>query len=152
MNCSVAQSLEIVGEWWTLLIIRDALLGVTKFDDFAARLGISRNVLTQRLDVLVSHEIMAKEPYQHKPARYHYQLTPKGRDLWTVISSLQQWGDRWAADDGAPVSTIHDTCGHTMTVEQTCSHCREPLQLETISVERGPGAGETNPLEGTFFD
>lgn len=94
MNCSVAQTLEVVGEWWTLLIIRDALFGVTRFDDFSTRLGIARNVLTQRLDTLVEHGILIRDPYQDNPVRYDYRLTDKGRDLWTVINALRQWGDK----------------------------------------------------------
>lgn len=92
MNCSVAQSLEIVGEWWTLLIIRDAFFGVTRFDAFSERLGIARNVLTQRLETLVEHGVFTKEPYQDKPVRYDYRLTEKGRDLWLVLTALRQWG------------------------------------------------------------
>ncbi|WP_124709245.1 winged helix-turn-helix transcriptional regulator [Gordonia insulae] len=145
MNCSVAQSLEIVGEWWTLLIVRDALLGVTRFDEFSTRLGIARNVLTQRLDTLVEHGVLAKEPYQDKPVRYDYRLTDKGRDLWTVIAALRQWGDKWAAEDGAPVITTHRTCGHTMTVEPVCSECGEPLTRGSLRVHPGPGA-RGNPL------
>ncbi|MYR05505.1 transcriptional regulator [Gordonia sp. SID5947] len=140
MNCSVAQSLEIVGEWWTLLIIRDALFGVTRFDEFSTRLGIARNVLTQRLDTLVEHGVLVKEPYQDKPIRYDYRLTDKGRDLWTVIAALRQWGDKWTAADGPPVITTHRGCGHTMTVEPACSECGEPVTRGSLRVHAGPGS------------
>ncbi|MCZ0911061.1 helix-turn-helix domain-containing protein [Gordonia amicalis] len=147
MNCSVAQSLEIVGEWWTLLIVRDALFGVTRFDEFSTRLGIARNVLTQRLDTLVDHGVMTKEPYQDNPVRYDYRLTDKGRDLWTVITALRQWGDKWATDGGPPVESTH-SCGSTMTVEPRCSACGERVELADLRVHPGPGARENNPLNG----
>jgi DNA-binding HxlR family transcriptional regulator len=101
VNCSVAQCLEVVGEWWTLLIIRDAFLGVRRFDDFQARLGISRNILNRRLSHLVDHGVLERLPYQVNPPRSEYRLTDKGRDLWHVIAAMRQWGDRWAAPDGA---------------------------------------------------
>ncbi len=146
MNCSIAQTLEIVGEWWTLLIIRDALLGVTRFDEFSSRLGIARNVLTQRLDMLVAHGVLTKEPYQDKPVRYDYRLTEKGRDLWTVITALRQWGDKWTAENGAPVITVHRSCGNEMTAELVCSECHEPLTPGSMRVRPGPGANGNTPL------
>src|SRR3954452_13292002 len=100
MHCSVAQCLEIVGEWWTLLIVRDAFLGVRRFDDFQERLGISRNVLHQRLTTLVDAEIFDRVLYSERPPRHEYRLTDKGRDLWPVITTMRQWGDKWAAPDG----------------------------------------------------
>ncbi|WP_288336285.1 helix-turn-helix domain-containing protein [uncultured Gordonia sp.] len=146
MNCSVAQSLEVVGEWWTLLIIRDALFGVTRFDDFSTRLGIARNVLTQRLDTLVEHGILIRDPYQDNPVRYDYRLTDKGRDLWTVINALRQWGDKWSAPDGAPVELVHTGCGHTTTLEPVCSECGEHVDRGSVTVRRGPGARANSPL------
>src|SRR5260370_1212975 len=97
MTCSVAQTLDVVGEWWSLLIVRDAFLGVTRFDDFQARLGISRNILTRRLTHLVDNGILKRAPYQDHPPRSEYRLTDKGRDLWHVVTAMRQWGDRWAA-------------------------------------------------------
>ncbi len=101
MHCSVAQCLEVVGEWWSLLIIRDVFLGVTRFDEMQERLGISRNVLNQRLARLVSAGVLVKVPYSEHPPRFDYRLTDKGRDLWPVITAMRQWGDRHAAPDGA---------------------------------------------------
>ena len=100
MTCSVAQCLDVVGEWWSLLIVRDAFLGVTRFDDFQARLGISRNILTQRLNHLVDSEVLKRVAYSDHPPRSEYRLTGKGRDLWQVITAMRQWGDRWAAPAG----------------------------------------------------
>ncbi|MFC4126603.1 winged helix-turn-helix transcriptional regulator [Nocardia rhizosphaerae] len=146
MNCSLAQCLEVVGEWWTLLIVRDALFGVTRFDEFRDRLGIARNVLTQRLDGLVEHEIMTREPYQDNPVRYDYLLTAKGRALWTVVTAMRQWGDDWAAPNGAPVVAVHRGCGHVATVEPVCSHCGEPVLGRDLRPIDGPGAGPVSLL------
>ncbi|MFI6865751.1 winged helix-turn-helix transcriptional regulator [Nocardia sp. NPDC050406] len=140
MNCSIAQCLEVVGEWWTLLIVRDAIFGVTRFDEFRSRLGIARNVLTQRLEHLVAQDIMERVAYQENPVRYDYRLTPKGRSLWPVLAAMRQWGDTYAAPDGPPVEAVHTTCGHTMTVEPVCSECGEHLRGADIRPVLGPGA------------
>ena len=92
LTCSVAQCLDVVGEWWSLLIVRDAFLGVTRFDDFQARLGISRNILTQRLNRLVEAEVLKRVPYQDHPPRAEYVLTDKGRTLGPILKALQEWG------------------------------------------------------------
>ena len=104
MHCSVAQCLEVVGEWWSMLIVRDAFLGVTRFDHFQERLGISRNILDQRLNRLVETGVFAKVPYSEHPPRFDYRLTDKGRDLWPIITTMRQWGDKYAAPDGPPMS------------------------------------------------
>src|SRR5438309_3387091 len=127
MGCSVAKCLEVVGEWWSPLIIRDALLGITRFDDFAARLGISRNVLNQRLAHLVDSGVFERVPYSEHPPRYDYRLTEMGRDLWLVVTAMRQWGDKWDAPRGAPLQLLHTTCGHVADVVPTCSACGEVL-------------------------
>jgi DNA-binding HxlR family transcriptional regulator len=109
MTCSVAQCLEVVGGWWSLLIVRDAFLGVTRFDDFQARLGISRNILTQCLNRLVDNGILKRLPYQDHPPRSEYRLTGKSRDLWHVVTAMRQWGDRWAAAGPAARPTARHT-------------------------------------------
>jgi DNA-binding HxlR family transcriptional regulator len=146
MSCSVAQCLEVTGEWWTMLILRDAFLGVTRFEDFQGRLGIARNVLTQRLGHLVDHGILDKVPYQDHPARNDYRLTAKGRDLWAVVTALREWGDRWAAPDGPPVEVVHNACGHVTTVVPTCSVCGAPLDARAVTARPGPGADPSSPL------
>jgi DNA-binding HxlR family transcriptional regulator len=152
-TCSVAQCLELVGEWWSLLIVRDAFLGVTRFDDFQARLGISRNILTQRLNHLVDNEILKRVPYSDHPPRSNYRLTVKGRDLWHVVMAMRQWGDRWAAPGGPPVQTKHTACGHVITAVPVCSHCGETLDAHAVTVLPGPGASEDDfyhtPLVGS---
>jgi DNA-binding HxlR family transcriptional regulator len=140
MNCSIAQCLDAVGEWWSLLIVRDAFLGVRRFDDFHARLGISRNILTSRLNHLVDNGVLERRPYQDRPPRSEYVLTEKGRDLWQVVAAMRQWGDRWLAPEGPPVTITHSTCGHTVDAVATCSHCGEALEPSAIRAQPGPGA------------
>ena len=140
MTCSVAQCLDVVGEWWSLLIVRDAFLGVTRFDDFQARLGISRNILTRRLNHLVDNGILKRVPYQDHPPRCEYRLTGKGRDLWHVVTAMRQWGDRWAAPAGPPLEIRHTACGHIVTAVPACSHCGEPLDARSVTAVPGPGA------------
>jgi DNA-binding HxlR family transcriptional regulator len=146
MSCSIAQCLEVVGEWWSMLILRDAFLGVTRFDDFQSRLGISRNVLNQRLSRLVDEGVLRREPYQDHPRRYDYRLTDKGRDLWPVLTAMRQWGDRWAAPDGPPIEMVHVDCGHVVEAVPTCSQCGGRLAPHAVRVVAGPGAKADSPL------
>lgn len=147
MACSVAQCLEVVGEWWSLLIVRDAFLGVTRFDAFRERLGISRNILNQRLGGLVDAGVLSKEAYSEHPPRYDYRLTAKGRDLWPVLTAMRQWGDRYAAPQGPPLQIRHKSCGNIVDAVMVCSSCGEPLHARNVRAEPGPGAAE--PLVGT---
>ena len=139
MHCSVAQCLEVVGEWWSMLIIRDAFLGVTRFDDFQQRLGIARNILNQRLTRLVEEGVLDKVPYSDHPPRHDYRLTPKGRDLWPVITALRQWGDKYAAPDGPPLKVMHKKCGKISQAIMTCSACGDPLTARDVRAVAGPG-------------
>ena len=145
MHCSVAQCLEAVGEWWSMLILRDAFLGVTRFDEFQQRLGISRNILNQRLAHLLEHGVLQKTLYSEHPPRYEYRLTAKGRDLWPVLTAMRQWGDRWEAPDGPPVELVHKECGHVASVVPTCSACGEALTARDVRAGAGSGAGD-DPL------
>jgi DNA-binding HxlR family transcriptional regulator len=139
MDCSVAQCLEVVGEWWSLLIVRDAFLGVTRFDAFQRRLGISRNVLHHRLDRLVEAGVLAKVPYSTKPPRSEYRLTPRGKDLWPVLTAMRQWGDQHAAPHGPPVTVVHTSCGSAAPTAVVCSSCGERVTARDVAVEPGPG-------------
>lgn len=132
MKCSVAQTLDVVGEWWSLLIIRDAFLGIRRFEDFQRRLGISRNVLADRLDTLVGQGILRTVPYQEHPPRHEYRLTDKGRDLYPVIAMLRQWGDRWAQPGPPPVLVEHLDCGRTADAVLSCSHCGGELTARNV--------------------
>jgi DNA-binding HxlR family transcriptional regulator len=138
MPCSIAQCLEAVGEWWTVLILRDAFLGVTRFDAFQRRLGIARNVLAQRLTHLIEHGILDRVAYQENPVRYDYRLTDKGRDLWPVLTMMRQWGDRWAAPDGPPLAAVHVPCGHITVAVPVCHECGKTMELSDIKTVAGP--------------
>ena len=162
MHCSVARTVDVIGEWWTPLIIRDAFLGVTRFDEFQERLGIARNVLNQRLSHLVDEAvfervacnvlaarlerlvetgIMERVRYQEHPPRDEYVLTEKGRDLFPVIAALLAWGDKWTAGQaGPPLLLIHEPCGQPGTLRATCDRCGEPMGLDSIRPTPGPGA------------
>jgi DNA-binding HxlR family transcriptional regulator len=142
MHCSVAQCLEAVGEWWSLLIVRDAFLGVKRFDDFQQRLGISRNVLNQRLSHLVEAGVLAKAPYSEHPPRHDYRLTDKGRDLWPVLTTMRQWGDKYAAPNGPPLELVHEDCGDISEAHMTCSTCGAPIGARDVLAIPGPGAVE----------
>jgi DNA-binding HxlR family transcriptional regulator len=143
-NCSIAQCLEAIGEWWSVLIVRDAFLGVRRFDDFQARLGISRNILSTRLNRLVEVGVLERVRYHDHPPRAEYHLTEKGRDLWSVLTAMREWGDRWAAPDGPPLQVVHTTCGHVATTATVCAHCGEPIGLGSVHARPGPAAGPTD--------
>jgi DNA-binding HxlR family transcriptional regulator len=147
MECSVAQCLEVVGEWWSILIVRDVFLGVTRFDALQRRLGISRNILHQRLRHLVREGVLEKATYSVHPPRYDYRLTAKGRDLWPVLTAMRQWGDRHAAPDGPPVRVVHARCGQVSTAVLVCSSCGGSLSDLDLRVVPGPGTHA--PLVGS---
>ncbi len=126
--CSIARALGVVGERWTLLILREIFQGSSRFDDLRGALGISRNVLSARLDALVGNEVLKKVLYQDRPVRFEYRLSEKGRDLYPVLLALLRWGDRWLSDGGPPPLTlIHRGCGKAVSPEIACDHCGEPL-------------------------
>jgi DNA-binding HxlR family transcriptional regulator len=146
MNCSVAQALEVVGEWWSLLVVRDALVGVTRFDEFQRRLGISRNVLNDRLTRLVAEGVLEKVAYQDRPPRHDYVLTEKGRALWEVVDAMRRWGDQWASPAaGPPMELVHRSCGHATRPTLHCSECDEALGLRDVTLAYGPGADDRSP-------
>lgn len=137
--------MEVVGEWWSMLIIRDAFMGVTRFDDFHERLGISRNVLNARLNHLVERGVFERVPYSEHPPRYDYRLTAKGKDLWPVLTALRQWGDRWESPEGPPIELIHKGCGKIARIVETCSECGERVTGRDVRVVPGPGAKHDDP-------
>ena len=145
MDCSVAQCLEVVGEWWSLLIVRDAILGVTRFDEFQRSLGISRNVLVQRLARLVDMEVLEKVPYSTRPPRSEYRLTERGRDLWPVITAMRQWGDKYESPLGPRIQLVHRGCGATTDVALVCAACGEPVTSRDVKAVAGPGRAMREP-------
>ena len=134
MNCSIAQTLDVVGDPWTLLIVRDALFGIERFDDFRRSLGIPRATLTSRLDTLVEHGVMERRRYQDRPQRHEYLLTDKGRDLRRVMVSMLQWGDEWSALPEPPVTLIDADTGNE--IEPVYVDRRSGRPLSELNVTR----------------
>ena len=142
--CSVARAVDILGDWWTPLVLREAYYGVRRFDDFQRHLGIGRNILTQRLHRLVDEGLLARRPYQERPVRNEYVLTDKGRDFFPVVAAIVRWGDAWlAGDEGPPVILHHMVCDHDMHAEVVCSDCAEPIDVRHVRALPGPGAPAT---------
>ena len=138
-DCSIARTLEVVGERWTLLIMRDAFLGVRRFDDIQRDLGIARNVLRDRLARLVEEGLLERRPYQERPPRSEYRLTAKGRDLWPVLAHLMRWGDAHYPDArGVPMVVEHRDCGGRPDEHLLCDRCGEPLHWGSVLVRPGP--------------
>ena len=145
--CSLARTLSVLGDRWTLLVIRDCFMGVRRFEQFEARLGIARHVLADRLKKLTEAGVLAKVPYQDRPRREEYRLTEKGLALHPALIALLDWGDRYmAGPEGPPVQRRHRTCGHVTHGVTVCSECGEPLDPREMSVEPGPGAPDDLPL------
>lgn len=138
-NCSIARALEIVGERWSLLIVREALLGSRRFEEFCGSLGIARNVLTSRLEFLVENGVLERVLYQDRPARHEYRLTAKGRDLGVVVIGLMQWGDKYEAPGGPPRVARHSACGGRIVARLVCERCHRPARSGVV-LESGPGA------------
>lgn len=139
--CNIARSAAILGDHWNILLIRQACLGIRRFEQFQATLGIGRNMLTQRLDRLVAEGLLERVVYQGRPVRYEYRLTDKGRDAYRVLVAMDAWGRRWlAGPEGSPVLLHHQACGHDMEAVVVCSECREPIDVRQVTARRGPGA------------
>jgi DNA-binding HxlR family transcriptional regulator len=137
--CSVARTLEIVGERWTLLILRDALLGMRRFDEWHKSLGIARNVLSDRLAKLVRHGILERVEYQDRPVRSEYHLTSRGRGLGTAVLSLMHWGDtHLAGPEGPPRLTVHSGCGERVLERPVCP-AHGPVGPGEVDIVPGPG-------------
>lgn len=139
--CSIARAFDVVGEPWTALILRDASVGITRFDDLQRDLGLSRKVLSERLHTLVERGVIYQQPYQHNPVRHDYLLTEKGQELAAALLPLLAWGDRWE-DRGAgpPVLLHHETCGRESHAVVVCSACQTPLDTRELIPRPGPGA------------
>jgi DNA-binding HxlR family transcriptional regulator len=140
-NCSIARTLEVVGEKWTLLILREVWYGASRFSDFERILGCPRNLLAERLRKLVEHGILTTESYQEAGARsrLRYVITPKGNDLAPAVLGLLQWGDRYRADPAGPaISTRHAGCGAPLSAQIRCEHDHH---VQAVHIETAPGPG-----------
>ncbi|WP_367128443.1 winged helix-turn-helix transcriptional regulator [Saccharothrix sp. HUAS TT1] len=142
--CSIARALEVVGERWTLLIVRDALSGVTRFDGFLNRMPIARNVLSDRLNGLVEYGVLERVQYQDRPPRHEYLLTTKGRDLTPVVLALMAWGDRHLpTPTGPPIVAEHAGCGGSVGTLMICDCCEQ--RVDPSKVVRRPGGAARPP-------
>ena len=142
-SCSMARTVAVIGDRWTLMILRDCFLRVRRFEDFQARLGITRPLLASRLKKLVDAAVLAKVPYQERPLRHEYRLTPKGLDLYPVVMAIVHWGDaHLAGRKGRPLIHTHDLCGKDFDPVMVCSQCAEPVLARQVRVRPGPGAAE----------
>jgi DNA-binding HxlR family transcriptional regulator len=153
--CSIARALNVVGEWWSPLIIRDVAYGVRRFGELQEDLGISANVLSDRLEALVADGMLERIVYQRRPLRSEYRLTEKGADLIPALLALMQWGDRWTwPGDGGPVSVVHEDCAHAVHVAVRCEHCDrhvdpgELLAKPSGRVRGGPVEHEPGYISG----
>lgn len=138
--CSIARTVDLIGDGWTPMVLREAFYGTKRFDDFERVLGIGRNVLSQRLGRLVDEGLLERQAYQQNPPRFDYVLTAKGRELFPVLAAMMAWGDRWlASSDGPPVLLRHTACGHDAQAAVVCGECGEPLELADVRPHLGPG-------------
>jgi len=139
-TCSIARALEIVGERWTPLILRDTTFSARHFEDLQHRLGIARNVLTERLQRLCDEGMLERRLYQERPDRYEYAATEKARELWPALCALINWGDKYYAPNGPPRLVLHRGCGGNVIAKLGCDSCRTDLTLKDIESRPGPGA------------
>jgi DNA-binding HxlR family transcriptional regulator len=147
--CSVARTLEVVGERWTILILRDVFLGHRRFDEIQKRNGVARNVLSARLQRLVDEGILERRRYQERPERFEYLLTAKGLDLWPVIITMMKFGDRHTvSENGPPIVLEHIGCGGEITAGLTCERCGNPMGPRDVVAMPGPGCP---PEEAEFL-
>jgi DNA-binding HxlR family transcriptional regulator len=144
--CSIASSLDIVGDRWTILILRDAFRGLRRFDEFRRDLDIPRAVLADRLRRLVERGVMVKRAYQDRPVRYEYRLTRMGIELSPILVALMQWGDRWLSEDGAPTLLVHEECGTEVDLGFHCFTCARDFGPTEIVSRPGHPDGRPTPL------
>jgi DNA-binding HxlR family transcriptional regulator len=141
MACSIARTLDVIGEPWSPLILRDVFAGIGRFDQIQDDLGISRKVLAERLKWLVGSGILERREYSASPPRQEYVLTAKGMELCDLLLVMVRWGDRWTAGEaGPPVLYRHHACGQISEAELTCAHCHQPMRASDVDLLPGPGS------------
>jgi DNA-binding HxlR family transcriptional regulator len=140
-NCSIARALEVIGDWWTLLIVREAMLGTRRFADFAEELPIARNILTRRLGHLVRRGVLARVNAGTHGTRYEYELTAKGKDLVTIMTAMRQWGDRWVFGKGRePLLVLDRRTGRPIPPVRILDESGVPFSMRELEIVPGPGA------------
>ncbi len=137
--CSVARAMAVIGDRWTILVLREAFLGTRRFDAFQLYLAAAPHIVSARLKKLVEHGLLERRKYQDRPVRYEYLLTDQGRDLYPAFVALAQWGQKWLGDAGGPaLNRIHKPCGHRLTLVPTCAACGEAVAMRDVKVELTP--------------
>ena len=137
--CSMASTLEVIGERWTMHVLRESFLGVRRFEDYRRNIGVARNILSDRLNTLVTEGILRRELYSDRPPRYEYRLTRKGIDLHEILIALMKWGNRWTPnEDGPAVVLRHRECGGTVEPVLSCPDCGEPVHAWDLEALPGP--------------
>lgn len=142
--CPVARTADLIGDGWTLLVMREACLGTRRFEEFQRNLGTGRNILTQRLNGLVEEGLLTRVAYQARPVRHEYRLTDKGRDVYPILAAMAAFGDKWLLDDDRPVVLHHTACDTDMHAVVTCSECAQPIDVRSIRALPGPGYPEAS--------
>lgn len=145
LNCSIFRAMDVLGDRWTLLVLREAFMGVRRFTDMQRDLGVARNVLTDRLNALVELGVLERRQYQERPVRHEYRLTMMGKELQPALLALMHWGDEHLAPHGPPALIEHQGCGHLTEPLMVCEHCREPLTTRNVTVRPGPGYRAAEP-------
>lgn len=144
--CSIARALSVIGDGWSLMMVRDAFYGRRRFSEFVKYSGAQRTVVSDRLKRLVAAGIFDRVEYQQHPSRHEYRLTDRGRDLAGVMFAMMRWGDRWLDDgDGPPVQLTHTPCDHATDAITVCAHCHEPIELHDVRPGPGPGFPADGP-------
>jgi DNA-binding HxlR family transcriptional regulator len=140
-NCSIARPLSVLGERWTILVLREIALGNRRFDGIQEELGVATNVLSARLATLVDERIVERRRYSEHPERFEYRLTEKGAELQPLLLAFLRWGDKYTAGRaGPPLETVHTECDHVFHMVPTCSHCGAKIEPGTVRSRPGPGA------------
>jgi DNA-binding HxlR family transcriptional regulator len=144
--CSIARTLDVVGEWWTPLILRDVAYGVRRFGEIQQDLGVSANVLSDRLEGLLAEGILERRLYQQRPERHEYHLSEKGAELIPPLLALMQWGDRWKWPGArGPVRVTHDQCAHEVQLELRCEHCEREVPVSELRANARAGVVKRLP-------
>jgi len=147
--CAIARTADLIGDGWTLLIMREASLGARRFEEFQRTLGVGRNILTLRLNALVDEGVLSRVRYQERPVRHEYRLTDKGRDVYPILAAMAAFGDKWLlGNDGPPVVLHHTTCDHDMHAVVTCSECAQPIDIRAVRARSGPGYPKDSVCRG----
>jgi DNA-binding HxlR family transcriptional regulator len=139
LDCSIYRAMDVLGDRWTLMVLREAFMGVRRFTDMQRELGVARNVLTDRLNFLVDAGVLERRQYQERPVRHEYRLTDMGRQLQPALLTLMHWGDTHLAPEGPPWLVEHTECGHMTEPLLVCNHCREQLTTRNVRLHPGPG-------------